>query len=66
MICPYCHGIGEVLIDRDCNIVQYAHQAVMMIPCPAGCVGGTAYCCDQAGSEDRAAKTPASRADRGE
>lgn len=70
MICPTCHGVGEVLIDRDLNIVRYAHQAMIMIPCPEGCIGGTDYCCDAAGSSDRACpedeKAPASNADRGE
>ena len=46
MRCETCEGVGEVLIDRDCNIVQRVGDAVMMIPCPdcGGC--GISYCCD--------------------
>ncbi len=39
MICQDCHGLGEVLIDREGKPVERLRDAVMMIPCP-GC-GGT-------------------------
>jgi len=46
MRCETCEGVGEVLIDRDCNIVQRVADAVMMIPCPNCGGSGWDYCCD--------------------
>lgn len=46
MRCQFCHGVGEVLIDRNYKIVRWAHEATMMIPCPNGCTGGIAFCCE--------------------
>ena len=35
--CSVCHNLGHVLIDRQGNIVHTLAEAVMMIPCTAGC-----------------------------
>lgn len=45
MICNTCHGIGEVLIDGAGRIVAQLRDAVMMVPCPEGCIGGISHCC---------------------
>ena len=45
MICETCHGIGEVLIDRESNVVSRLRDTLMMMPCP-DCIGGHAHCCD--------------------
>jgi hypothetical protein len=43
-----CRGAGEVPIDRNLNIVWRLEEAVLLIPCPAGCISGVASCCDGA------------------
>ena len=47
MRCETCGGLGEVLIDRNSNIVWRVAQAVLLVPCP-DCIGGVASCCDGA------------------
>jgi hypothetical protein len=46
MPCDLCHRRGEVLIGRDSKIVWRPEAAIARIPCPAGCIGGIASCCD--------------------
>jgi hypothetical protein len=46
MICPTCHGAGEILINARREIVHRIEDAVMSLPCTAGCIGGVFHCCD--------------------
>lgn len=46
--CEGCRGLGEVLIDGAGNTVWRRDRAVLVIPCPDGCIGGVASCCDGA------------------
>lgn len=48
MRCEGCHGIGEVLVDRDGRPVTRLRDAFTMIPCPSCGNSGIASCCEGA------------------
>jgi hypothetical protein len=68
MICPTCHGTGWHLHcpEKTAGCPFRCSPRCRFGTCPECQGSGRTYCCDQAGSEDQAAKTPASGADRGE
>jgi hypothetical protein len=45
MNCPFCFGIGEVLIDNEGRPVSRLRDATMMISCPECAGSGTVQCC---------------------